>query len=137
MENEAQDQESIPSADQDNELHANSSYSGSGSMQPGGGTGEAGKLNDLPGGTLDENLSDAPNDTATRAFDPPNALSAPKKSPAGPTGEPTESEVSKATDSDDAMRQTHIIPTSQTDHPSPHDTANVKSDLDTPLNQQQ
>ena len=32
----------------DDELHANSAYSGSGSMQPGGATGQPGKPNDYP-----------------------------------------------------------------------------------------
>jgi hypothetical protein len=36
--------------------NANSAYSGSGSMQPGGNTGEAGKLNDYP----DEETQDDP-----------------------------------------------------------------------------
>jgi hypothetical protein len=40
--------------DQHENLNANSAYSGSGSMQPGGGTGEAGKLSDYPDGNLDD-----------------------------------------------------------------------------------
>lgn len=82
-----------------------------------------------------QNLSDAPDDT-TRTFNPPNVLSSPEKEPVGPLGEPRESEVSKAMDSNDTMRQTHVIPTNQTDHPSPEDNDNAKKgDLDTPLNQ--
>ena len=37
--------------------NANSAYSGSGTMQPGGGSGESGKLSDYPVGNLDKNLT--------------------------------------------------------------------------------
>jgi hypothetical protein len=57
MKKQPQDQSSPKKADDQNEnFNANSAYSGSGSMQPGGSTGEAGKLNDSPNGDLDENL---------------------------------------------------------------------------------
>jgi len=41
---------------QDRDFHANNAYSGSGSMQPGGSTGEAGRLSDYPDGNLSDNL---------------------------------------------------------------------------------
>jgi len=40
----------------DKNLNANNAYSGSGSMQPGGSIGEAGKLSDYPEGNLDDAL---------------------------------------------------------------------------------
>ena len=43
--------------DPDKELNANSAYSGSGSMQPSGGDGKAGKLNDFQEDNLDETES--------------------------------------------------------------------------------
>ena len=38
----------------DKDHNANSAYSGSGNMQPGGDTGQAGKLSDYPEGNTDE-----------------------------------------------------------------------------------
>lgn len=40
--------------ERDQDLNANSAYSGSGAVQPGGNAGEAGKLSDFPDGNLDE-----------------------------------------------------------------------------------
>ncbi len=79
METNRANQNSAESAeDKNQDLNANSAYSGSGTMQPGGGTGEAGKLSDYPDGNLDDvqqqtesipgNQTDQP-DTENRSID--------------------------------------------------------------------
>lgn len=47
--------------DQETNQNANSAYSGSGSMQPGAGTGEAGRLNDYMEEDQENNSSDSKN----------------------------------------------------------------------------
>lgn len=46
--------QSAPGKDSQNERNANSAYSGSGSMQPGGDTGQPGRLSDYPEGNTDD-----------------------------------------------------------------------------------
>jgi hypothetical protein len=54
MEKQQQGQKQPDQQENNKDRNANSAYSGSGSMQPGGDTGEAGKLSDYPDGNIDE-----------------------------------------------------------------------------------
>lgn len=54
---------------EDTNQNANSAYSGSGGMQPGAGTGEAGRLNDYDPEEADDKINDKKNDTGGKSID--------------------------------------------------------------------